>query len=43
MKHVVSAQGAFLVDEDGNRLFDAISSWWVTTLFFFKQKTAYEM
>ncbi|HCJ71290.1 MAG TPA: adenosylmethionine--8-amino-7-oxononanoate aminotransferase BioA, partial [Agrobacterium sp.] len=31
MKHVVSAQGAFLVDEDGNRLFDAISSWWVTT------------
>ncbi|MGF0523333.1 adenosylmethionine--8-amino-7-oxononanoate transaminase [Agrobacterium pusense] len=31
MKHVVSAQGAFLVDEGGNRLFDAISSWWVTT------------
>lgn len=31
MKRVVSAQGAFLVDEDGNRLFDAISSWWVTT------------
>ncbi|MFF2321445.1 adenosylmethionine--8-amino-7-oxononanoate transaminase [Agrobacterium sp. NPDC058088] len=31
MKRVVSAQGAFLVDEDGNRLFDAISSWWVIT------------
>lgn len=31
MKRVVSAQGAFLVDEDGKRLFDAISSWWVTT------------
>ncbi|AYM59767.1 adenosylmethionine--8-amino-7-oxononanoate transaminase [Agrobacterium fabrum] len=31
MKRVVSADGAFLVDEDGNRLFDAISSWWVIT------------
>ncbi|NUL19267.1 adenosylmethionine--8-amino-7-oxononanoate transaminase [Agrobacterium tumefaciens] len=31
MKRVVSAEGAFLVDEDGNRLFDGISSWWVIT------------
>lgn len=31
MKRIVSAEGAFLTDEDGNRLFDAISSWWVIT------------
>lgn len=31
MKCIVSAEGAFLVDEDGKRLFDAISSWWVIT------------
>ena len=31
MKRIVSAEGAFLVDEDGKRLFDAISSWWVIT------------
>lgn len=31
MKRIVAAEGAFLIDEDGNRLFDAISSWWVTT------------
>ncbi|MFK3777682.1 adenosylmethionine--8-amino-7-oxononanoate transaminase [Agrobacterium sp. NPDC089420] len=31
MKRVVSAKGAFLVDEEGSHLFDAISSWWVIT------------
>lgn len=31
MKRIVSAQGAYLVDENGKRLFDAISSWWVIT------------
>ncbi|MQB06947.1 adenosylmethionine--8-amino-7-oxononanoate transaminase [Agrobacterium tumefaciens] len=31
MKRIVSAEGAYLVDEDGQRLFDAISSWWVIT------------
>ena len=31
MKRIVSTQGAYLVDEDGTRLFDAISSWWVIT------------
>lgn len=31
MKRIVSTRGAYLVDEDGTRLFDAISSWWVIT------------
>lgn len=31
MKRVISTQGAYLVDEDGNRILDAISSWWVIT------------
>ncbi|WKL22406.1 adenosylmethionine--8-amino-7-oxononanoate transaminase [Agrobacterium tumefaciens] len=31
MKRIVSAEGAYLVDENGKRLFDAISSWWVIT------------
>lgn len=31
MKHIVATQGAYLFDEDGNQIFDAISSWWVTT------------
>ncbi len=31
MKHVVATEGAYLFDEDGTRIFDAISSWWVTT------------
>lgn len=31
MKRIVSTQGAYLADEDGARLFDAISSWWVIT------------
>jgi len=31
MKRVASTDGAYLIDEDGNRIFDAISSWWVIT------------
>ncbi|MBY5882396.1 adenosylmethionine--8-amino-7-oxononanoate transaminase [Rhizobium leguminosarum bv. viciae] len=31
MKRIVSTEGAYLIDEDGNRLLDAISSWWVIT------------
>jgi adenosylmethionine---8-amino-7-oxononanoate aminotransferase len=31
MKHIIATEGAFLLDEDGTRIFDAISSWWVTT------------
>lgn len=31
MKRIVATQGAYLFDEDGTRIFDAISSWWVTT------------
>ncbi|MBB3318740.1 MULTISPECIES: adenosylmethionine--8-amino-7-oxononanoate transaminase [unclassified Rhizobium] len=31
MKRIVSTEGAYLVDEDGNRILDAISSWWVIT------------
>ncbi|MCY1219360.1 Adenosylmethionine-8-amino-7-oxononanoate aminotransferase [compost metagenome] len=31
MKRVVSTEGAYLIDEDGNRVLDAISSWWVIT------------
>jgi len=31
MKRIVSTEGAYLIDEDGNRVLDAISSWWVIT------------
>ncbi|MDR7031070.1 adenosylmethionine--8-amino-7-oxononanoate transaminase [Rhizobium rosettiformans] len=31
MKRVISTEGAHLVDEEGNRLLDMISSWWVIT------------
>ncbi|WP_431323675.1 adenosylmethionine--8-amino-7-oxononanoate transaminase [Rhizobium sp. YTU87027] len=31
MKKVVASEGAYLIDEDGNRILDAISSWWVVT------------
>ncbi|OCJ09044.1 adenosylmethionine--8-amino-7-oxononanoate transaminase [Rhizobium sp. AC44/96] len=31
MKRIVSTEGAYLFDEDGNRILDAISSWWVIT------------
>lgn len=31
MRPVVSAEGAWLIDAEGTRLFDAISSWWVVT------------
>lgn len=31
MRRAVSARGAFIMDAEGNRTFDAISSWWVTT------------
>ncbi|MDE3812130.1 adenosylmethionine--8-amino-7-oxononanoate transaminase [Sinorhizobium meliloti] len=31
MKRIVSTEGAYLVDEDGARILDAISSWWVIT------------
>ncbi len=31
MKRIVSTEGAYLFDEDGNRVLDAISSWWVIT------------
>lgn len=31
MRRIASTDGAYLVDEDGNRILDAISSWWVTT------------
>ncbi|OBZ96573.1 adenosylmethionine-8-amino-7-oxononanoate aminotransferase [Pararhizobium polonicum] len=31
MKRIVHTDGACLVDEDGARILDAISSWWVTT------------
>ncbi|NLS01594.1 adenosylmethionine--8-amino-7-oxononanoate transaminase [Rhizobium sp. P38BS-XIX] len=31
MKRIASTQGAYLTDEDGNRILDAISSWWVIT------------
>lgn len=31
MKRIVATDGAYLFDEDGARIFDAISSWWVTT------------
>lgn len=30
-KKVVRTDGAYLIDEDGRKIFDAISSWWVTT------------
>lgn len=31
MTRIASTDGAYLVDEDGNRILDAISSWWVIT------------
>lgn len=31
LKRIVSTEGAALVDEDGARILDAISSWWVIT------------
>lgn len=31
MKRVVSTEGAWLIDEEGNRILDAVSSWWVIT------------
>jgi adenosylmethionine---8-amino-7-oxononanoate aminotransferase len=31
MKRIVRTEGAYLVDEDGARVLDAISSWWVIT------------
>ncbi|MEJ5081305.1 adenosylmethionine--8-amino-7-oxononanoate transaminase [Ochrobactrum sp. MYb379] len=31
MKQIVATEGAYLFDDEGNRIFDAISSWWVTT------------
>ncbi len=31
MKRIVSTEGAYLFDEDGNRILDAVSSWWVIT------------
>ncbi|MDL2408101.1 adenosylmethionine--8-amino-7-oxononanoate transaminase [Rhizobium calliandrae] len=31
MKRIVTTEGAYLFDEDGNRILDAISSWWVIT------------
>ncbi|MCA1408600.1 adenosylmethionine--8-amino-7-oxononanoate transaminase [Ensifer sp. IC3342] len=31
MKRIASTEGAYLIDEDGNRILDAISSWWVIT------------
>jgi len=30
-KKIVRTDGAYLIDEDGRTIFDAISSWWVTT------------
>ena len=31
MKRIVATEGAYLIDEDGEQIFDAISSWWVIT------------
>lgn len=31
MRPIASAQGAWLTDADGQRIFDAVSSWWVVT------------
>ncbi|MFT4184044.1 MAG: adenosylmethionine--8-amino-7-oxononanoate transaminase [Rhizobium sp.] len=31
MTRIVSTDGAYLIDEGGNRILDAISSWWVIT------------
>lgn len=31
MKRIAATDGAYLIEEDGNRILDAISSWWVIT------------
>jgi adenosylmethionine-8-amino-7-oxononanoate aminotransferase len=31
IKRIVATEGAYLIDEHGNRILDAISSWWVIT------------
>ncbi|MFP3570476.1 aminotransferase class III-fold pyridoxal phosphate-dependent enzyme, partial [Paraburkholderia sp. SIMBA_030] len=31
MRRIVKTEGSSLFDEDGNRILDAISSWWVIT------------
>lgn len=31
MRRIVETEGAYLIDEDGKRILDAISSWWVIT------------
>ncbi len=31
MRRIAATDGAYLIDEDGNRILDAISSWWVIT------------
>ena len=31
MKRIAKTDGAYLIDEDGSRIIDAISSWWVIT------------
>ncbi len=31
MKRIVRTEGAYLIDEDGSHILDAISSWWVIT------------
>ena len=31
MKRIVKTDGAYLIDEDGRSVLDAISSWWVIT------------
>lgn len=31
LKRIIKTEGAYLIDETGSRILDAISSWWVTT------------